>query len=169
MINLQDFVAPGRSFIAHPFSIGEWTSAPHGIMAVRGPRRDDIGEAPEAPVMGKVWPKEWPAVWSPIKPIELPAPETVPCDSCGGRGTLHNCPACTCLCEHCDGSGSIEFLNAVKVGDQRISLKLARKLLLLPNVKIALWMHLLCIVFDGGEAIGATIRESATLEPVAEL
>lgn len=97
---------PSRQWMATPFSRGDWTYATNGHVLVRTPRRT---EAPLLEVKANV---EKPFADYPCSSFgALPAID-VPevgndddCDHCSGRGHVHDCPDCTCVCSACDGNG----------------------------------------------------------------
>lgn len=111
MINLQKFCGtdPLREYIKTPFTHGGFTYATNGHIMVRVPkikgvRRQTKTGTWDAPLKGIEAATFQPFPHKPLPPVREPADEE--CTACGGRGSAHDCPECTCDCEECDGSGN---------------------------------------------------------------
>jgi hypothetical protein len=117
MIDLQKFCDPTRDYLSKPFSLGDYSYATNGHIALRLPRRDDVKQAQDVRAENAVNHinsyidefQEKPGPMLPIPDGELPARESRPCDFCGGEGKLDHCPTCDqpCDCPECDGTGEI--------------------------------------------------------------
>jgi hypothetical protein len=117
MIDLQKFCDPERYFVSKPFSLGDYSYATNGHIALRVPRRDDVEEAQDvtrekAATAIDAYIDKLPKMKLRMRPIpdgELPAWNSNPCAFCGGKGKLDHCPTCDqpCKCPECDGTGEI--------------------------------------------------------------
>lgn len=122
MLDLTPFCQhPGygsRAYLVKPWSLGAWTYASNGHMAIRVPRREDVPENSEAPAsIETVFARADEATYVPLPPIDIPKPKYVRCTVCKGQGWGDECQTCdgtgehTCTCgqDHecgdCDGSG----------------------------------------------------------------
>lgn len=109
MIDLTAFCSrdPFRTNLARPFTIGVWTYAATGHIAIRVPRRDDVPENPEAPkaIVSLFEPGDR-LSYAPLS-VALPEPKNIRCAACRGRGHGDACGEChgtgehQCDCEHC--------------------------------------------------------------------
>lgn len=133
-IDLRRFCATeNRPEISAPFSVGEHTYATNGTILIRVPRRDDIPDRSGAPKLDRVLPKTPATQFRPVERVTIPTGKLEECGTCMGRGRLHSCPSCTCVCTRCAATGRIEEEACVRLGDQYINLPIARLLLALPG------------------------------------
>lgn len=103
-VDLKEFCAAGewRSYLEQPFSIGEFTYATNGHMALRVPRRADVGSVKNAPesiagMFEKVEGKEAGA-----RPLpNIPDVPMSVCRDCRGGGKVTSC-------RECGGEGELE-------------------------------------------------------------
>lgn len=164
MIDLCQFCwkGVGRDYLRAPYSVGEWTYATNGHIAVRVPRRPDVGENSKAPQ--KIAELFEAAATQPLRDLpQFPLPETEKeeCPHCEGRGTEHGCPNCHCQCESCDGTGTREEDASVGIGGRCYALRYVRRLLLLPHLSVASAppsTTAMRFAFDGGEGILVPLR-----------
>jgi hypothetical protein len=117
MIDLQIFCDPERDYLSKPFSLGDYSYATNGHIALRMPRRDDVEQTLDS-LMENVAAamnnyieagQKTPGPLLPIPDGELPAWKSEPCAFCAGKGKLDHCPTCRqpCDCPECDGTGEI--------------------------------------------------------------
>lgn len=96
--------------IGRPWSIGPWTYATNGHIAIRVPRRPDTPEHPEAPenivdLFSRFVSLRFRPLTARVPPTNLP-----PCRVCRGTGWVVRCRECdgegthTCDCPYCDRS-----------------------------------------------------------------
>lgn len=108
-IDLQSFCSTRRAEVDHPFTIGAYTYATDGYIAVR------VLALPDARTEGPIGVVKY---FKDIDGLEFvsvlianlpPAggKRNVECLDCDGRGKEHDCPNCHCKCESCGGSGKI--------------------------------------------------------------
>lgn len=97
-----------RGRLGGPWSLGAWTYASNGHIAIRVPRRADVPENPEAPENIKDLFERF--VGESFRPLtaRVPSADLPPCRDCLGAGWVVKCPACDgegghdCNCEYCD-------------------------------------------------------------------
>jgi hypothetical protein len=161
MIDLQTFCIAkdsGRYSLESPFSRGDWTYATNGHIAVRVPRRADVDEGSTS-VERLGWaPSNATYVSAPR--FELPRSPEVDCEKCDGRGTKHDCPGCSCKCEHCDGTAVEPEKFTVGIGEGIFSAKFLRLILGLPGVELGP-IHSrepMPFRFEGGEGLLMPMR-----------
>lgn len=116
-----------RTYLNAPFSIGDFTYACNGHIAVRVPRLAEIGEVENAPtgIVGAFVPAEQ----GKDRAAPLPSisqPKTERCSPCSGTGKVIPCEECKgegsqeCDmghdhdCEECDGRGSMSARDVVE-------------------------------------------------------
>jgi len=123
VINLKQFCGVDRKvkFVAAPFSIGDWTYATNGHVAIRVERVADVGEVEGAPrpIAGMF---SGTHEWNTFPIVTLPIPVGQKCTACHGNGWNVECDGCegtgehgcqhdTCSCTHdcpdCDGTGRV--------------------------------------------------------------
>jgi hypothetical protein len=158
-MDLQSFcsTSPFRPEISGPFSQGDYTYATDGVVIVRVPSIAEI-EAREVPNnVGKLFANaDMSQDFRLLRYVALPTPPTEECDECHGRGTLHDCPSCNCVCEECSGRGKTEKDMSMYIGTQLIAVRAARKLMTLPNVRVPSEMDAkqpIPFKFDGGDGL----------------
>jgi hypothetical protein len=138
----------GRPYLSKPFSLGEFSFATDGHFLVRVLRRDDVPENSAVPreILDRL-PQIFSAVdhaqsWMPLDPSVLSsisrAAEAQECRHCDGRGSQHDCPNCTCTCEHCFGTGETQAKRSVTICGAAFNLRYVQKMLALPSVSIAM-------------------------------
>lgn len=165
MIDLKPFCGTEetRPYLMQPFSRGEFTYATNGHICVRVPRRDDAPEQ-ERPDVSKLC-FEPAAPFEPASIYPLPPVEFEDCEACDGRGAVHDCPACQCVCEWCSGKGecSTDAGISASILGHAFNLKYVRMLFALPELIVAMcepcgakgWGRIapLAFRFDGGEGL----------------
>jgi hypothetical protein len=169
-IDLEKFcyrgLEPERQKLCQPFSIGEWTYATNGHVAVRVPRRTDIAENPAAPTKeattlfeeGTKRARYKPAPKSELPPLETCEwEETLTCLQCNGTGKQHQCPDCSCECGECNGTGEVIFIrwHETTIGRACFNSKYIAWLQELPNLALGQpHKHApLPFRFEGGEGL----------------
>ena len=149
MIDLKPFcgIKDARWYLNGPFSLGEYSYATNGCVIVRVPRRPEIAEVPEAPKPEKLFAEHQPdpaAKWFDVP--ELPKPEMKDCLYCNDDVGQP--------CEECNGTGKVEKMRTVDIGDVHFQLKLLRLLKSLPNCKIIPHRQdAIYFTFDGGDGL----------------
>lgn len=117
-----------RPYLNNPFSIGDFTYASDGRIAVRTPRLEGVGEVDGAPdTIIKVFTENLTA-FDQAKPVPKPPQvanlpckacrrtgKVTPCETCGGEGYQECDLGHDHDCEDCDGNGVI----AVHPGDEK--------------------------------------------------
>ncbi len=100
--DLIKFCDPARPHIAQPFTIGEYTYATNGRVAVRVPKIEEVPENPKAPKTIPRLVENAAAFNGETFPMPLlPPPDLETCKHCEGFGRFNTCP-------QCDGSGDVE-------------------------------------------------------------
>jgi hypothetical protein len=117
VIDLQIFCDLERDYLSKPFSLGDYSYATNGHIALRLPRRDDVKQAQHVKAEKAAnainsYIDTGQKTTGPLLPIpdgELPAWKGEPCNFCDGKGELDHCPTCDqpCKCPECDGTGEI--------------------------------------------------------------
>ncbi|MHB1952519.1 MAG: hypothetical protein ACYDDA_14875 [Acidiferrobacteraceae bacterium] len=187
MINLQGFClitdvfcTENKRYLQSPFTVGAFTYASNGHIAVRVPYQDEYpvvttSRIPEnfsgAPVDLRPFPEDFPDLHDeyPCPPCQgsgkIPACETCRGDGtieCGECGHERDCPDCDGrrnkdgICERCHGTGRNERLLIVQVGSARVNASYLRMIRVLPGVRIDARSASdgstpLAFVFEGGE------------------
>lgn len=109
MINLQAFCHVGRSrtYLSQPYSIGDYTYASNGFVAVRVARQDDAPENDEAPkLIAEILSGHDARRFGPLPVFDIQSPRRVRCGECHGQGSYNDCDECGGSGEHeCDHSG----------------------------------------------------------------
>jgi hypothetical protein len=151
-----------RSWMMEPFSIGEWTYATNGHIAVRVTRRPDVPENADATDPGqKIFAKTIGIECAHSIGLELPPERQETCSKCDGDGE----DGFISECEDCDGRGytSSDDDLSVEVRGAPFAAHYMRMIFALPNVKISdpitfafenpIHGHgsMLAFSFDGGE------------------
>lgn len=179
MIDLKQFCGTNdlRSYLHAPFTIGEFTYATDGNCAVRVPRQEDAASKPQQLTAEKVevvFANFDKASFAPLRhgPLpDLPDPYETECDCYEGHE--HNCPDCECVCEACNGSGTVMETKRVSttVRGGIFNLRYVKMMLALPNVEVMtnrrgeltpLWFR-----FDGG--VGAIMPCRCELDDHVEI
>ena len=164
-INLQQFCGDDayaeRREIHRPFSADGLTWACNGHIAVRVPALPEYG--PQKKPLGM---KNIAAMidgfdgdFTPMSLFDLPEftekTTKVECEECDGRGTEHDCPACTCTCDECGGKGSYEKTTQVSAGilGGIFNLKYLHMVAALPGAEIGVSKsgEIASFRFDGGD------------------
>lgn len=123
MINLERFCADkfGRAHLQKPFTLGDYTYATNGHIAVRVPKRGEQDSEEHEVIVAALerYFEEGRKSAGPMLPIpdgELPARESQKCVFCQGEGQLDTCPTCDqpCVCPECKGDGKV-WLDVVGV------------------------------------------------------
>ena len=167
-IDLQKFCSTdkSRNHLHAPFSRGGYTWATNGHIALRLPLREDIPENDQSPNIERVW-RDGVGEYVPVTPWIVPKPDRKDCEMCDARGTLHECPSCTCECEECEGTGYVDEIQSVTVGSADIQAKYAALMMTLPGLAVivpekddtkSMMLH---FRFDGGEGILMKLRENS--------
>ena len=167
-IDLRPFCAKSFDFrddLAKPFSRFGFTWATNGCIMVRVPRRDDVPEKEGAVKVATAFhtaslPELVPFV--PVSPVQFVAAPTKFCLHCTGRGKIHDCPACTCDCEGCGGSGRAPEMSCVSVGKGFIDRRYADLMLSLPGLEVKLPRRgddSMGFRFEGGEGVLMLFRK----------
>ena len=138
MIDLRPFCSTEtfRPILRQPFSVGNRTYATDGHIMVRVARREDVPEQPTAPAVTHLFKDVSHVSWRALRKVEFPEEIKERCSECEGRGTLHDCPDCTCTCEGCDGSGSISGMASIFVGAGLFNVRYVRLLAALPGILV---------------------------------
>src|SRR5262245_56649052 len=102
-----------RTHLRTPWSAGGHTYATDGHVCIRVERRPDVPERDDAPNVASFFADPPPDSLQALPRLELPTPKSTRCDECEVRGYQHDCPECTCECEHCNG-GSVTQRVVVK-------------------------------------------------------
>jgi hypothetical protein len=178
---LEHYSPEVNQILSAPFSIGDHTYASNGHICVRIPRRPDAPEFRETPDTSKALfsaPKLFldTVGYCQLAPLNLPEVEEKTCSACGGRGTKHDCPNCTCPCPNdCNDGKSIREV-FVKISGATFQANYVRRMLALPDLHVSKTikryvngnehMRLLRFRFDGGEgalaAIWGSVKPSIT-------
>ena len=174
-INLQLFCStnPVRRTLLEPFSIGEFSYAADGHIAVRVPRRADVPVREDAPDARRVFFDAGAETFVAPGAKKLPKPKTEECYQCDGDGKAHDCPNCNCACATCAGTGRVSCDRnvCVTISGMPFALALWRRVCGLPGFKIspvrANEHQPLQFRFDGGE--GAIMGLRSRLDTVIEL
>ena len=163
MLDLTVFCARGnhRSHIATPWSAGEWTYACDGWLILRVPRRADVPERSDAPLIERFFADVGAREWRPFPKVALPQPKVRRCEDCKGNGVEHECPECSCECWHCNGSGQFHQQIVVRCGSYELNANRWRYLALLPGLRLATAANKnrhVPFEFDGGIGLVMAMR-----------
>jgi hypothetical protein len=173
-IDLSKFCAEeGRRYhLGNPFSRAGYTWATDGKILLRVPLRADVPDVEGAPHTERVW-SDAKGAFVPVQAFKVPDPERMQCDVCEGRGTMHDCPDCTCECDECEGTGQIEEATFVSIGDgPTMQRKYALKIMALPGLEVEvpeLTVERMHFRFEGGEGIVMLMRPGYRRAIVADL
>ena len=160
MIEMQVFCDPDRDGIRAPWSADGQTYASDGHICIRLPAQENIGARADAPNVASFFSDPAPGL-QPLPVVDLPKPRVTRCEECEGRGTEHDCPECGCKCDACDGYGHITQRVVVRFGKLLISGRDWRKLVYLPNTRVAAEPDRhgrLRFAFDGGDGVAMPMR-----------
>ncbi len=107
--------------LTQPWSAGEYTYAANGHIMVRVPRRDDVPERSNVPLVQHIWDGSL-IGREKAKPLpKVPSLGVKSCETCEGSGRVVTCNHCAgegvqeCdmghehECEECDGDGEFQF------------------------------------------------------------
>ena len=177
MVDLRQFCSTdvsrkaSRIGLTHPFSRGEWSWATDGHIAIRVPRRADVPENLDAPDPTSWWGQHasMAPTFQPLVSLRLPDPMMQTCKACHGRGFLHDCPECTCVCNTCNGASEVAPNHAVRIGIRLISLRYARLIGSLPGAQIAVdarYPYNIPFLFAGGDGLVVASSLSDDARPV---
>lgn len=165
-IDLQVFCDKDNAKIGKPFSLGEYTYATNGHIAVRVPRDPNVPEIEAPPKIDACFAREFNplasrrALKNPIPPAA--AAKTKKCEECGGRGVEHECHSCKCKCWECEGSGWYEEIRyqSLEIGSRIFNVHAVRKILTLPSVLFDAdgKGKAIGFTFDGGEGMLMPLR-----------
>jgi hypothetical protein len=140
---LANDVYTEREYLRKPFSIGEWSYATNGHIAVRVPRRSDVPQLIDTAAsesVERVFLQVHEPSYTPLPAIEIPEPDEkiIGCDECGGSGKEHDCPNCSHVCRLCNGTGKDSCTPVVTVGIGRKNFKAGHIEMLqaLPDVEV---------------------------------
>lgn len=151
-----------RRGLTEPFSIGAYTYATNGHIAVRLPRCEEVPEGNEdraynAAAIDKMLSDRIGAqVPTPFERKLPDIEEGGECELCDGTGKGHpDCPDCDCDCDDCNGTGEWHKRQRVRFDGYDVDVKYLRMIIMLPEAKIAIgkserndWP--LLFSFDGG-------------------
>jgi hypothetical protein len=165
------YAGTDRPHLSRPFSLGEWTYATNGHIAVRVPRRPDVPESETSIPIEKLFADfaGW-RTWAKLLPLDAPQPSDVPCSCYDGR--LHDCPSCECNCPKCDGSGLAPLDASVGIGEAAFDAKYIRMIAPLPGLLVPPAPHPtdpMPFCFKGGEGILMPLRGARAIHVVAEI
>jgi len=152
-----------RPYLGKPFSIGDFTYATNGYILVRVPVRKAYGP-PDSPVgVETVYAKLLAEIsYFPAPAIDGPlfVMRDTPCPNCQGRGTLHDCPNCSCRCQECAGAGKELDYAVVRLPWAVFDAKYISKIWQLPNPCIAACREKgpMPFRFDGGDGLIMPMR-----------
>lgn len=180
-IDLQQFCStdPGREYLHQPWSRGDWTYSSNGHIGIRVTRRTDVPENEKAPDLQRLLDKANGQLlqFEPPPVVNLPKRSTkiVTCRECEGDPVIHTCPDCTCVCDHCDGTGkettSSDDSKFITIRNVNFALKYARQLLALPNIllpDVVPYPEAMAFRFDGGDGILMPMTATGA-EPVVKI
>ncbi len=106
---LEEFCSADRDrhYFRHLWSRGEFTYSTNGHVLIRVPRLDNVGENELAPDCDRFFVKALTqAKLMSVPAFDIPEIEDEDCEACDGSGLAHHdCPACECVCDDCEGSG----------------------------------------------------------------
>lgn len=165
-----------RPYLSTPFTIGDWSYATNGHICVRVPRIEDVPAATEEKLTANV-PKLFADIpedgYVPLPAVVIEADPHDDCEECDGRGNVHDCPSCQCVCSACDGTGTpvIGHNTSVQIGEAIFSGRYIAQIQTMPGVRITapikdvgshLELKACFFKFDGGE--GALMPRRNKLE-----
>lgn len=167
-MNLMPFCSRDetRPYLLQPWSIGDFTYATDGHICIRIPRDPSIADADHkaVPLAQQLFVDHACNEHSVAPVIDVPQSDDDDneCETCQGRGHLHDCPDCECECRDCRGTGyeepgrglSYGFGPAIFAG--RVLIKMKD----LPGLRFGRPdatkpMH---FIFDGGEGVIMPMR-----------
>ena len=177
MTNLQQFCSTDlfRPYLARPFTRNGFTWATNGHVIVRVAERADALPIEEDVNTEKVL-DGIDAVTFYKPSFKLPEgtdKNAAVCESCEGRGHLHDCPNCECECDECNATGRITPRYSTKIGSRFYSLEYMRMILSLPNIELSIVgdeepkFSIMFFRFDGG--VGAVMNRDAPLKHHVEI
>lgn len=110
MIDLGSYCSKGssRSYLHQPFSVGAYSYATDGHIAIRLPRREDVAEIDTPPDIAKIFAPSDDLSFFQLPDIDIPSATPPQCKDCGGVGYMARCAFCKgeghhdCDCEFCD-------------------------------------------------------------------
>jgi hypothetical protein len=141
-IDLRQFCGtqPERPYLHDPFSFGAFTYATNGHIIVRVDRLADAreGDMPSKTAVERILSVHNGAAFLPVSDVSIPPlPTTVlDCWFCGGRGTMHDCPDCKCVCPHCNGTGRVNEKRSINIGSVSFDVKYITQILALPSPEV---------------------------------
>jgi hypothetical protein len=124
----------------NPWSRGDHTFATNGHIIVRVPRLEGIEENDAAPDVSKALEHGEAKEWFPLSEIKIPKYSGFVCPECDGSGKEDDeCEKCGHQknCEGCGGTGKIDRITPVAVGEVSFQAKYLALIKNLPNCRIA--------------------------------
>lgn len=182
MIDLQKFCGNEwyRPYLHKPFTRDGFTWATNGHVIVRVDPVDGVeplSDKQPLNVGATVAGLEMANFFTPS--FDLPPaqePTMVECAWCEGRGTVHDCPDCGCICEDCDGKKMVqsEPTSSTTIGGVYFTLRYVHLICSLPGLQIAHTaiakgpaLKPLLFRFDGG--VGALMPRTSKSDPHIEI
>ena len=154
-----------RPVTCRPWSVGDYSYATDGSIAVRVVRSEDVPPPEENITKTAAMLDGWIAATADVERIALPHVDVAKgkrwiCEKCDGRGYEHDCPECTCDCDDCDGGYRYQQVIVMWRGMQ-VNARIWQLIAALPNSRIA--THLspaghIAFLFDGGAGICMPMR-----------
>lgn len=171
-INLNSFCStdPERPYLHKPWSVGKFSYATNGHIAIKVPRRDDVPENDKAPdLQGTLDKIDWSQPFAPAPAFDVPLGWMTECTRCDGRGTEHDCPDCACGCVKCRGTGQVSDDENQTIGMDGVALALryARIIFALPGLMLPVEVKPTDPVpfkCDGGEGAWMPMRGAPDIE-----
>lgn len=173
MVDLNTFCGKdSRAYLRQPFSVGQFTYASDGYIAVRVPRQDEIADSGDVGVVKRLAEFFADVETKAFRPCKFTLPEPPParkktCPECGGTGHEHDCPDCLCECDACDGTGTEETTPEVSVDIFGVPFNRDHLALLtaLPDLAICVDTpnNPACVRFTGGFGIIMARRDPAEI------
>lgn len=173
MIDLQQFCATDddREYLKSAFSDDAYTYATNGHYAVRVPKIADVIGHDNAPreKASKLFADNplLDAVAAPAFDFpEAPPVTTEDCAWCDADGKTHDCPCCECVCEECDGKGTVDTVEKaqITIHGTPFNARYIRQIFALPGLKLPPQATNdinapMPFSFDGGEGLLMPMRD----------
>ena len=149
-----------RAYLLKPASQGDWTYATNGHIMVRVPRLVAVPEVEHFPYKQCVKMFTDFSLTEPIPLGQYDWPEQTEddCTHCDGRGKEHDCPACECTCEWCDGAGIAPAMDNIsaEISGIPFQAKYIKMLAALPSIEVPAKVHPsnpMPFRFEGGQGL----------------